>query len=117
MLAKFGEVTAFEREAALVARGRSLLPDLTWHQVDRLDHLPAGPGSFDLALCFTVLQHLGEEELVAVTAELKRVVDGAVPPRRLLATSHRAAWSGAHAELRGLHAVRRRVTRPSCSPG
>jgi SAM-dependent methyltransferase len=74
VLAEFGEVAAFEREVALVSRGRFLLPDVTWHQVDRLEHLPAGSGSFDLALCFTVLQHIGRQDLAAVTAELKRIV-------------------------------------------
>src|SRR5260370_31537115 len=45
VLAEFGDAAAFEREAAIVARGRSLLPEITWHQVDRLEQLPAGPGS------------------------------------------------------------------------
>lgn len=74
VLAEFGRVTAFEREPDLVARARALWPDLAFRQVDDLARLPADSRSLDLAMTFTVLQHVIDREAERVTAELRRVL-------------------------------------------
>ena len=74
VLAEFGRVTGFEREPALVARARTLWPDLAFRQVDDLARLPAAPGSLDLVMTFTVLQHVIDAEAERVTGELRRVL-------------------------------------------
>ena len=74
VLAECGEVVAFEREREMVATGRRLQPDVTWHEVARLDRLPVVDSAVDLALTFTVLQHLSDDEAARVVAELRRIV-------------------------------------------
>lgn len=78
VLGEFGRVTAFEREPALVELGQGLIPDVTWCRVDRLDQLPVRDGAFDLALSFTVLQHLSDEDAAAVVREMRRVAPSAI---------------------------------------
>ena len=67
-------VLAFEREPTLAERGRQLLPSIAFHQVASLDRLPASTGTVDFALSFTVLQHLGDAQMQAVVAEIRRLV-------------------------------------------
>jgi len=67
-------VVGFEREPALVAEARRILPDLEFHTVESLAHLPAAAGTFDFAMTFTVLQHMNDPESRAAIAELKRIV-------------------------------------------
>jgi len=67
-------VEGFERQPEFVAAARRLHTAFTFHQVSTLGQLPAADGSFDLALTFTVLQHLTDRAVSAAVAELKRVV-------------------------------------------
>lgn len=75
LLAEFaGTVVGFEREPALVATARALLPGADIRAVDRLDTLPAPDRAFDIGLVFTVLQHVPEPGVRAVIAEILRVM-------------------------------------------
>src|SRR5262245_50963752 len=56
-------VVAFEREPALVAEARRLLPDVDVRQVTSLSSLPSESSVFQFVMTFTVLQHLDSEEL------------------------------------------------------
>lgn len=61
------EVMAFEREPLLVELGRELLPDVGFVQVDSLTRLPMENEAVDLALTFTVLQHIPGQQYTCVT--------------------------------------------------
>jgi SAM-dependent methyltransferase len=67
-------VVAFERDSALLAKGRILNPDLAFAPIKNLGDIPAKDGSADFALTFTVLQHLTDVTCGAALAELKRLV-------------------------------------------
>lgn len=67
-------VTGFEREAAFVADGKSLFPGISFEHVASLAHVPAPDAVFDLILTFTVLQHLTDDVLCLVAAEIRRVL-------------------------------------------
>ncbi|HEY8550430.1 MAG TPA: class I SAM-dependent methyltransferase, partial [Vicinamibacterales bacterium] len=67
-------VVGFEREPSLVATARALQPDTEFRQVERLTALPAGDGEFDVALVFTVLQHVPEPDVRDVIAEVLRIL-------------------------------------------
>src|SRR5262249_15251786 len=69
-------VAGFEREPTFVAEAKRLLPRIEFHQVDTLARLPAATAAFDLAMTFTVLQHLRDDEAQAVCSELKRLASG-----------------------------------------
>ncbi|HUL71853.1 MAG TPA: class I SAM-dependent methyltransferase [Vicinamibacterales bacterium] len=68
------EVVGFEREAALVATARRLLPGIRVEHVETLEHLPVADASADLVLTFTVLQHMPDARAEAVLAEIRRVL-------------------------------------------
>jgi SAM-dependent methyltransferase len=75
VLTEFAErVVGFEREPGLLAIARRLQPTIEFRSIDSLRSLPADTASFDLALVFTVLQHVPEPEVRAVIDELRRVV-------------------------------------------
>ncbi len=75
VLAEFAlEVVAFERDPDLLVKGRALNPDIVFRPVVSLQALPAESASADVALTFTVLQHLTDASCLAVMRELKRVV-------------------------------------------
>jgi SAM-dependent methyltransferase len=67
-------VVGFEREAALLRIARALQPTVQFREIEELQQLPAEPSSFDLALVFTVLQHVPEPEVRRVIDELRRIV-------------------------------------------
>jgi SAM-dependent methyltransferase len=67
-------VVAFERNAGLLGRGRSLNPDVHFIPVETLAQLPADDASGEFAMTFTVLQHLTDRTCEAVMGELKRIV-------------------------------------------
>jgi len=67
-------VTGFEREAAFITESKSLFPDISFDHVESLSRVPAPDASFDLVLTFTVLQHLTDESLRLVVAEIIRVL-------------------------------------------
>ena len=69
-----GEVVGFEREAALVATARDLLPALRFERVDSLERLPAEASSASFVLVFTVLQHMPDARAEAVIREVLRVL-------------------------------------------
>jgi len=76
VLAEFAtKVVAFERDAQLLAKGRTLNPDITFVPVTSLSKLPVASASAQFALTFTVLQHLTDSTCLAVLGELKRAVD------------------------------------------
>lgn len=68
------QVVGFEREPGLVSTARRLLPNLDFRQIDTLMTLPAADAAFDIGVVFTVLQHVPEPEVRAVTAEIRRIV-------------------------------------------
>ncbi|GAC1572941.1 MAG: hypothetical protein NVS3B20_04760 [Polyangiales bacterium] len=68
------EVVGFEREEHLLADARKLLPTIRFEKTDDLGALDAPDGSFEFAMTFTVLQHLGEGLARRVLGELKRLV-------------------------------------------
>jgi ubiquinone/menaquinone biosynthesis C-methylase UbiE len=70
----YDDVVAFERERALVETGASLHPTIRFVQVDSLAELPSNDASFDVALIYTVLQHLTDPEVVATLDEITRVL-------------------------------------------
>jgi SAM-dependent methyltransferase len=67
-------VVGFERESALVATARALMPSIEVRAIERLSSLPAPDASFDLGLVFTVLQHVPEPAVREVVAEILRVL-------------------------------------------
>jgi SAM-dependent methyltransferase len=69
-----GEVVGFEREAGLLATARRLQPGVDFRAVESLAALPTRPGAFDIALVFTVLQHIPEPAVHAVIAEVRRIL-------------------------------------------
>jgi SAM-dependent methyltransferase len=75
VLTEFAErVVGFEREPALLSIARALQPTVQFCDIDDLQHLPAERSSFDLALVFTVLQHIPEPEVRGVVDELRRIM-------------------------------------------
>lgn len=67
-------VAAFEREPDLARLADRLNPDVTVHHVSSLERLPVPDHTFDLALVFTVLQHLADDAAERLCLELRRVV-------------------------------------------
>jgi 2-polyprenyl-3-methyl-5-hydroxy-6-metoxy-1,4-benzoquinol methylase len=67
------QVVGFEREPGFVLEAQRLLPHIEFRQVETLSNLPASLGSFDFAMTFTVLQHLGDAEARMAVSELKRL--------------------------------------------
>jgi len=74
LLETASRVVAFEREPALVEMGRSLWPEADFVQIERLSELAIADESFDIALIFTVLQHLSDDEVEATATEIRRVL-------------------------------------------
>lgn len=75
VLSEFSEnVVAFEREKSLCDKGSFLLPTADYRQIDTLKSLPASDDEFDLALTFTVLQHLWDDLAKAAISEIQRIV-------------------------------------------
>lgn len=71
------DVTGFERQPEFVDEARRLHPRITFHGVASLDVLPAADAAFDVAMTFTVLQHLTDAAARRTIAEIKRIVDPA----------------------------------------
>lgn len=67
------DVVLFEREPGLVEIGSALLPSVVVLQTAHLFDLPASDKSFDFVFTFTVLQHMKDEEAMAVIKEIKRI--------------------------------------------
>jgi SAM-dependent methyltransferase len=77
VLAEFaGRVVGFEREEELLARARASHPGIEWVSIADLSSLPAPDGSFDLAMTFTVVQHVPDDAARSVLAEMRRVAAG-----------------------------------------
>jgi SAM-dependent methyltransferase len=75
LLGEFADtVVGFEREPALVATARALLPAIDIRAIERLAQLPAPAASFDIGLVFTVLQHVPEPGVLDVVAEILRIM-------------------------------------------
>lgn len=66
-------VVAMERDAGLRGWGQALNPSVQFVPIATLDRLPLPDGVADVALTFTVLQHLPDDECRRVLAEVKRV--------------------------------------------
>jgi ubiquinone/menaquinone biosynthesis C-methylase UbiE len=75
-LAEFAdEVIGVEREPHLVATAKALLPDVQFRQQSSILSLPTvHDASVDFAMTFTVLQHMVDDDVRVVLAELRRVV-------------------------------------------
>lgn len=69
-------VVAVERDRRLVQLGQALNPGVQFMSIESLDRLPLRDNSADLAMTFTVLQHLPDEECRQVIAEISRIVRG-----------------------------------------
>ena len=69
-------VVGFEREDELLARARRSQPGIEWASIEDLWSLPAPDGSFDLAMTFTVLQHVPDDAARSVLAEVRRIAAG-----------------------------------------
>jgi SAM-dependent methyltransferase len=67
-------VVGIEREPGLVEQAQALWPTIEFRQTPSLSRLPAEARSFDMALTFTVLQHLVDSVLLEVVGELKRIL-------------------------------------------
>ena len=67
-------VVGFEREAALLATARVLLPALDFRQVPSLESLPVADHTAQFVLTFTVLQHMPDPRTEAVIREITRVL-------------------------------------------
>jgi len=77
VLSEFADrVVGFERETTLLSQARGVSPDVEWTPITDLASLPAPDGAFDLAMTFTVLQHVHDEGARRVVAELQRVARG-----------------------------------------
>jgi SAM-dependent methyltransferase len=75
VLAEFAtEVRGFERESSLLAIAASLLPALSFTEVQTLDRLPAQSGSAQFVLIFTVVQHMPDDRATAVLGEVLRLL-------------------------------------------
>ena len=75
VLTEFADrVLGFEREPGLVNIARALQPSIEFRAIEALTRLPVEDSSFDLALVFTVLQHVPEPDVHDVITELHRVV-------------------------------------------
>jgi SAM-dependent methyltransferase len=75
VLAEFApRVIAVERDPQLRQLGQTLNPAIGFIAIPSLDRLPLADASADLALTFTVLQHLSDDECRRVLAEVQRVV-------------------------------------------
>ena len=75
LLGEFADtVVGFEREPALVATARALMPAIDVRAIERLAQLPAADASFDIGLVFTVLQHVPEPGVLDVVAEILRIM-------------------------------------------
>jgi SAM-dependent methyltransferase len=67
-------VVGFEREASLLGIARALQPATEFRAIESLSKLPANDRTFDVALVFTVLQHVPEPDVRTVIDEVRRVV-------------------------------------------
>lgn len=67
-------VLALERDRRLLGLGQALNPEVEFVPVTSLDKLPLTDSAADLAMTFTVLQHLPDPACIRVMAEIKRVV-------------------------------------------
>lgn len=69
VLTEFADrVVGFEREPHFVQEASALHPTIRFTQVSSLDAIPVEPATMDLALTFTVLQHL-IDRVAAATAD------------------------------------------------
>lgn len=74
VLAEFADrVVGFERETGLLRIATSLQPSVEFRAIESLRALPAENHAFDLALIFTVLQHVPEPDVLAVIDEIRRI--------------------------------------------
>jgi SAM-dependent methyltransferase len=68
------QVIGFEREPRLVEQANARHRDCTFQRIDNLWTLPLEHGAADIAITFTVLQHMSAEDVQAVLKELDRVL-------------------------------------------
>ena len=75
VLGEFADrVVGLERETGLLRIATSLQPSVEFRAIESLRALPAENHAFDLALIFTVLQHVPEPDVLAVIDEIRRIV-------------------------------------------
>jgi SAM-dependent methyltransferase len=67
-------VVGFERQPEFLDAAKRLHPNVHFEPLSSIGSVPAPDGAFDLALAFTVLQHLTDRMVAAAAAELRRVV-------------------------------------------
>jgi SAM-dependent methyltransferase len=67
-------VFAIEREAELRRIGNSLNPNVVFLPVETLSNIPLVDASVGMAMTFTVLQHMPDDEARSVIAEMRRIV-------------------------------------------
>jgi SAM-dependent methyltransferase len=69
-----GRVIGFEREPALVEQANARHRDCAFKRIDNLWTLPLDDGAADIAMTFTVLQHMSADDVQAVLKEVDRVL-------------------------------------------
>lgn len=65
-------VVGYDQSAELLEMARPLVPEVTFTQA-WIDDIPAIDKSFDVAMAFTVIQHLDDDTAERVLAEMKRI--------------------------------------------
>jgi SAM-dependent methyltransferase len=68
------EVIGLEREEHLLETARTLLPEISFVRVPTITRLPLEDRSTDVAMTFTVLQHLTDDDVRLVLDEVTRIV-------------------------------------------
>jgi SAM-dependent methyltransferase len=67
-------VVGFERQPEFLVAAQRLYPSFQFAPITNVESLPVPDGAFDLALTFTVLQHLTDRMVIRAISELQRVV-------------------------------------------
>ncbi|MEK6221382.1 MAG: class I SAM-dependent methyltransferase [Chloroflexota bacterium] len=68
------QVVGFERQREILQEAKKLIPAVQFKPIENITTLPVGDNSFELALTFTVLQHISDSEVQLVAKEIQRLL-------------------------------------------
>jgi SAM-dependent methyltransferase len=68
------QVIGFERQPEILQQAKKLIPSVQFRPIEKITTLPANDNAFQLALTFTVLQHLSDSEVKLVAKEIQRLL-------------------------------------------